>query len=471
MNRTIREALGEILPAEALLRDFVVSLPPGWTAPVAAVAPTSLPQIAAVMERASREGWRVLPAGLCTWLGGGGAVEVDVVVSTRNLRGLTAYEPADLTFTADAGIPWATLREATRVNGQWLPLDPPGFGEGSLGAVVATGASGPLRQTYGAPRDHVLGVTMVSGDGRVLKWGGRVVKNVAGFDVTRLTVGSWGALGVVTSVSARLFPLPERDLTILVRAPSAEDLVGAARSMALSPLPFSAVELLEPVGAVSPRLEEGELKAALALRIAGSEAQVREAEARVLDEPSLRNDVGAGSALRLRDSESVAFHDALSRWEEGVPLVIRLSAMPSRLPSVLQEARELRTRMEASGGAGGWRQEVQRKQVGGAHGPGPTNRERPGYRIAVHVGLGVLRLGIHLPPQEGDAPETLAGDLRALRERLESAGGTLTVSQGPPALVRDVGVCGEAGPEAELIRGLRREFDPAGVLLAGRFVV
>lgn len=298
-----------------------------------------------------------------------------------------------------------------------------------------------------------------------------MVKNVAGFDVTRLTVGSWGALGVVTSVSARLFPLPERDLTILVRAPSAEDLVGAARSMALSPLPFSAVELLEPVGAVSPRLEEGELKAALALRIAGSEAQVREAEARVLDEPSLRNDVGAGSALRLRDSESVAFHDALSRWEEGVPLVIRLSAMPSRLPSVLQEARELRTRMEASGGAGGWRQEVQRKQVGGAHGPGPTNRERPGYRIAVHVGLGVLRLGIHLPPQEGDAPETLAGDLRALRERLESAGGTLTVSQGPPALVRDVGVCGEAGPEAELIRGLRREFDPAGVLLAGRFVV
>jgi len=80
-------------------------------------------------------------------------------------------------------------------------------------------------------------------------------------------------------------------------------------------------------------------------------------------------------------------------------------------------------------------------------------------------------LGIHLPTDEGDALGKLAGDLRALRERLESAGGTLTLSQGPPALVRDVGVCGEVGPEAELVRGLRREFDPAGILLAGRFVV
>ena len=471
MNPTILQALGEILPAEALLRDSAAPLPPGSGASVAVVAPTSLSQIAAVMERASREGWRVLPAGLCTWLGGGGAVEADVVVSTRNLRGLTAYEPADLTFTADAGIPWGTLREATRLNAQWLPLDPPGFREGSLGALVATGASGPLRQAYGTPRDHVLGVTMVSGDGRVLKWGGRVVKNVAGFDVTRLTVGSWGALGVVTSVSARLFPLPERDLTILVRAPSAEDLLGPARSMALSPLPFSAVELLEPVGAVSPHLEEGELKAALALRVAGSEAQVREAEARVFDESFLRNDVGAGSALRLRDSESVAFHDALSRWEEGVPLVLRLSALPSRLPSLLQEARELRTRIEASGGAGGWRQAAKGREVSVPHGPGPPAGEGSGYRIAVHVGMGVLRLGIRLPSEEGDALGKLAGDLRALRERLETAGGTLTLSQGPPALVRDVGVCGEVGTEAELVRGLRREFDPAGILQAGRFLV
>jgi glycolate oxidase FAD binding subunit len=371
------------------------------------------------------------------------------------MRGLTAYEPADLTFTADAGTPWGVLREAARVNGQWLPLDPPGFGEGSLGGLVATGASGPLRQAYGAPRDHVLGVTMVSGDGRILKWGGRVVKNVAGFDVTRLTVGSWGALGVITSVSARLFPLPERDLTILVRAPSAENLLGAARGMALSPLPFSAVELLDPVGAVSPHLEAGERKAALALRVAGSDAQVGEVEARVLDEPFFRNDVGAGSALCLRDSESVAFHDALSRWEEGVPLVLRLSHLPSRLPTVLEEARELTTRME----------------VGAAHGRGPRDGEGPSHGIAVHVGLGVLRMGISSPPPEGAALEKLAGDLRALRVRLESAGGTLTLSQGPTALVKDVGVCGEVGSEGELVRGLRREFDPAGILLAGRFVV
>ena len=130
-----------------------------------------------LLARASQEGWRVLPAGQGTWLDGGGPADFDLIVSTRRLAGMEEYEPADLTFTAGAGMILSSLAEATGVNGQWLPIDPPGGRRGSLGATVSIGMSGPLRHLYGTPRDHVLGLSMVSGDGRLLRWGGRVVSS------------------------------------------------------------------------------------------------------------------------------------------------------------------------------------------------------------------------------------------------------------------------------------------------------
>jgi len=412
--------------------------------------------VAAVLERASRERWRVLPAGLCTWLGGGGTPEVELVLSTRNLRDVEGYEPADLTFTAGAGIPWRDLRRKTAANGQWLPLDPPGFGAGSLGGVVATGVSGPLRHAYGAPRDHVLGVTLVSGDGRILRWGGTVVKNVAGFDVTRLSIGSWGALGVITSVSARLFPLPEADTTLLLRAPTAEDLFPRARAMALSSLPLSAVELLEPLEGVWPGRGSvegigsdpgwevgGEVPgasggAALVLRILGSETQAREMEARVMRDLA-GEAVPAGVGVpALRGPESAAFHEALGEWEMGAALVLRMNLLPSLLEALLGEARELAARFGAMGLAG-------------------------------HVGWGTLRVAFRQVPTEGEEARDLTRALGELRRRLEAARGSLVLSQGPSGLLKEVGAWGATGPEVRLLRGLKEEFDPAGILSPGRF--
>ena len=119
--------------------------------------------------------------------------------------------------------------------------------EGSLGAAVALGVARPLRHLYGTPRDHVLGLTMVSGDGRVLRWGGRVVKNVAGFDLTRLSVGSWGSLGVITSVSARLFPIPESDVTLVCLALERRAAACRPRPRPSPPYPLPAVELVDPL--------------------------------------------------------------------------------------------------------------------------------------------------------------------------------------------------------------------------------
>ncbi len=409
------------------------------------VAPSSTEDVGRILERASREGWRVLPAGLATWLGTGATGEVDLVLSTRKLDGLTSYEPADLTFTAGAGIPMSHLRRATSGEGQWLPLDPPGSERGSLGALASLGTAGPLGHAYGAPRDHVLGLTLVTGDGRVLKWGGRVVKNVAGFDVTRLSVGSRGALGVITSVSARLFPLPDRDVTLLLSGYPEGESAHLARSLAAAPLPLAAVELVDPLPGLRdlPDLPRG---GAVVVRILGSKARVEGVEAKLAHEIRAlgRGEASAGpggESKRLTDVRSRALHAGLGRWEEGAALVLRLALLPSRLPQLVARARGV---MEELGEG----------------------------RLSAHAGAGVVRLALgRVSGEEGERRDgetgRWAGVLGRLRQELEEEGGSLVLSSGPRALVREVGAWGARPGEGRLLEGLKRTFDPEGVLAPG----
>jgi glycolate oxidase FAD binding subunit len=366
---------------------------------------------------------------------------------------MVEYEPGDLTFTAEGGIPLARLQEATRAEGQWLPLDPPGSRKGTLGAMVALGVGGGLGLGYGTPRDHVLGLTLVTGDGRTLRWGGRVVKNVAGFDMTRLSIGSWGTLGVITSVSARLFPLPEREVTLLLRGRNARFLLPAARAMALSSLPLAAVELLDPVDGSSGGREG---RAALVLRLGGPSAQVKAMEAGVQSELGEEGWGGAG-LQRLEGEESRVFHEALDRWEEGAQLVLRLCLLPSELGSLLEEAEGLGALAKEAGGGGG--------RGDSATGEG----ELSPVRLSGHVGAGILRVAVASVPGEG--VEAWVRALTELRGRLEGKGGSLRVSHGPLSLVEEVGPWGAQGAEAPLVRGLKEELDPEGILAPGRFVV
>jgi len=478
MTEALRRAVAAVAGDGALLPESALD---GWPAgrrrPAAVVAPASEEEMARLLATATAEGWRVLPAGLSTWMDGAGVPEVDLILSTRRLESLVDYEPSDLTFTAGGGVPWKALAAATRDKGQWLPLDPPGQGRGTLGALAATGVSGPLRHAYGSPRDHVLGLTLISGDGRILRWGGRVVKNVAGFDVTRLSIGSWGTLGIITSVSARLFPLPEKDVTLLLPGPSAEALLPLARELAGSALPFSAVELLDPVtplpsgpaerwgggGAEGERpvKGDGEGRAAVALRLLGSAPQVEEMEGKVAATVA-GTLTGSRSWWRLEGSESVAFSDALGEWEVGAALVLRLGLLPSRLPRALEEAGEILRRLSGVPSQGGERE-------GGRRGAGGTAFGGP--RLAAHVGWGVVRVAVPSIPAGSVPMGTLAGELGALRRRLEADGGSLVLSRAPLDLMEEVGAWGAPGPEIALMRGLKAEFDPSGILAPGRFGV
>jgi glycolate oxidase FAD binding subunit len=192
----------------------------GATSAGAGVTSIAVDSVDALRERVRdaadhRKPLRVVGRG--TWLDAGRPVAASESVSTRELAGITEYVPGDLTLSARAGTTLEEIREATAEHEQWLALDPHGSDRGTLGATLATASAGPLSTAFGTPRDLALGLEFVTGDGAVVRGGGRVVKNVAGFDLTRLLTGSWGTLGVITEVTVRLHARPERDESIAVQ--------------------------------------------------------------------------------------------------------------------------------------------------------------------------------------------------------------------------------------------------------------
>ena len=199
---------------------------------------------AAVVERirdseASATSLRVRGAG--SWIRAGRPVASTAKLDLGDDRGIVEYVPGDLTLTARAGTRLSELHAATLAHGQWLTLDPWGGGEGTLGATISTATTGPHSYAMGLPRDVVLGLEFVTGAGRVVRSGGRVVKNVAGYDLTRLVTGSWGTLGVITEATVRLRARPERTRSIAVAMPSGAEAIGgvAARLRALPFVPLA----------------------------------------------------------------------------------------------------------------------------------------------------------------------------------------------------------------------------------------
>lgn len=258
--------------------------------------------------RADRAPLRIVGAG--HWLDAGRPCSAGQQLILEGHGGVTEYEPGDLTLTARAGTSLAHLAQVTRAEGQWLPLDPVGPAEGTLGATIATASAGPLASAFGTPRDHVLGCELVTGTGDVVRAGGRVVKNVAGFDLVRLATGAWGTLGVITEVSVRLRALPEVDRTLAVDA-SAHDAWRWLRASEYTPL---AAELLSAGLAAALGTGPG---ATLLVRLGGNEALVRAA---------------SESAAALGPARDVAgtVWSALAASEPAGAAVIRLSTAPSR---------------------------------------------------------------------------------------------------------------------------------------------
>ncbi|HXQ69684.1 MAG TPA: FAD-linked oxidase C-terminal domain-containing protein [Pyrinomonadaceae bacterium] len=235
---------------------------------VSSVAPTSTEELAEIMKRAAAERWTVAPVGGETLLHN---PSTNLVVDTSRLDRIVEHEPADLIAIAQAGVTLSAFNQKLSENGQWLPLDPPDDGRATLGGVVATGLGGAQQFGYGRPRGSVIGMTVVLANGNVIKAGGRVVKNVAGYDLCKLFTGSYGTLGIITELTFKLRPRPAREATIIGTG-SIVKLLSAGQTLVDARLFPVAVELVS--SAFSQRIGTVSDEATLLVRFAGNESGV-----------------------------------------------------------------------------------------------------------------------------------------------------------------------------------------------------
>jgi glycolate oxidase FAD binding subunit len=344
-------------------------------------------------------------------------VRADAVLPLGALRGVVDHVPGDLTLTARAATPLGEIAAAAAAAGQFLPLDPPGSDDGTLGAAVATASAGPLAHAFGTPRDLVLGAEFVTGTGEVVRAGGRVVKNVAGFDLVRLVTGAWGTLGVLTELTVRLRARPEADATVAVPLPPAARLgeflerVRAARltAWALELVNLPLAEQLGIGGAAGSRAS-----GLLLARVAGNPALVagQQAALAALGDAS---PVGGAVWARLRTAEPRAAS------------VLRRSAPPTALAGLCADL---------------------------------FSPAAAAFGLLAHasVGRGVVRL-------------ILPGDTGFGLPRIDAPGGgasTLVVERLPAALWPTLGARLASGRARDaLSRRVRDAFDPARVLNPG----
>jgi glycolate oxidase FAD binding subunit len=379
--------------------------------PAATLAPSTAEELASALYEASAEGKAVAPVGGGTQLDLGlPPAHLDLALETTGLNRVVEYEPADLTVTVEAGMRFAELQRILGEQGQFLALDPPLEPAATIGGAIATNASGSLRFAFGTARDLVIGTRVANPDGTVTHAGGRVVKNVAGYDLNKLYVGSLGTLAVIVELSFKLAPIPPATTTLTGKCASA----GAARTVlnevVRSPLSPLAIELIG--------------SRQLVFRVGGYpravERQVRDLSALI------ERNGGQASEAAWEDLQQ-------RRLEARRRDVVVKAAVPISAASMAVEVLE--------------------RHLAALD---PT--------VWAHAGNGVAYAAC-------DAPVD-AEVLLAVRREVQSLGdnASLVVERCPVALKHAIDVWGDPGPSVALMRAIKARLDPKNTLNPGRYV-
>jgi glycolate oxidase FAD binding subunit len=421
-------------------------------APAVAVAPGSAEEVAAVLRFASGHELTVVPAGGFARQGIGGVPErVDVVLETRRLTKLEHYDPGDLTLGAGAGMTLAALDEKLAAQQQFLPIESPHAEVETLGGLLATAASTPLRHGYGGLRDYCIGVHFVTGDGRIAKGGGRVVKNVAGYDLMKLLIGSFGTLGVIVSANFKVFPRPRQTATFACDFASAAEALAFRDRLLRSALSLICLELVSPRAeeylregppsrnvddlrpAAPVKLEAGAWR--VLVRAAGSDAVLAR----------YRRDLGDAVSQELAGDTEAAFWRQLLRFEDAV-LKRHRNAMMVNVSLPLSAVAGALTAAE--------------RALDNNFLPAAVGRFGAGSLVLAFLPLLV------------DPPSAMqyVAAVSAFRGTLPRDASAV-VTQCPREAKLHFDVWGTSPTDRESMRAVKRALDPAGVLNRERFVV
>ncbi len=408
--------------------------------PDCAVFPATAEQVATVLHYAGEHHLGLVPRGSGTKISmGNPPTRYDLALSLGELKRVVHYEPADLTISVEPGMTFGEFQSLVGQKGLWLPLDPRGGAEATIGGIIAANAAGPLRQGFGGPRDMVLGLKIATTDGKIAKTGGRVVKNVAGYDLGKLLTGSFGTLGVIVEACLKLFPKPPERATFRMRAGTLGIARDLRRRILRSPLDAlrlvlldaRAVALLED-STPAPERPDAELW----IELGGSHRVI---ERCMLDLRQLASAVGA--TLARRDDAERAWERVsnLTFWLQ--PQFRDVTVLKAALPIAASEEFLSRAQQEAEA-------------------------ERIALACFAQVGIGI----IHLCALQETLTASLAGWTARLRQGAAGLGGTLVIEHCPFELKRGRDIWGPGGDDLAAMRKMKAAWDPTNVLSPGRFV-
>ncbi len=404
--------------------------------PDAVVFPGTREEVAAVVTQAAEDGVPVTPWGGGTRMSiGAPPVRLGIVLGLRRLARVIEHEPGDLTVTVEAGIGLGALQAELQRRGQWLSLDPADPGASTIGGVIAANASGPRRHLYGTARDLLIGLGVVTGDGALVRGGGKVVKNVAGYDLPKLFVGSFGTLGVLVEVTLKLRPRPDEDRVVIARLDGVKACGEAVRAVMASDLVPSALEVVDGEAMAALGLGPG---AAVWVGLDGIREQVDWQCAEVkrrLGPLGLRECRVLDGAERDRAWRSLG---ALPR--QGLPEVAGVmtwSVLPAQAAEVMEQ--------------------------------GAAVAARHGLRSAftAHAGVGLVTAALS---GSGGEPASVTAALEQWRRLVRAAGGHAQLEWAPLAVKEQVAVWDDPGPDFRLMKAIKDRLDPHGILSPGRFV-
>jgi FAD/FMN-containing dehydrogenase len=292
------------------------------------VHPSSVAELVELVKCAAFESWSITPAGGMTWIPQ--PPTSNLVISTSRLNRIIEHEPADLIAIAESGVRLTDFNDELSRNGQWLPLDPPDDGRATLGGVVATGLGGAHQFAFGQPRASVIGMKVVLADGSLIKAGGRVVKNVAGYDLCKLFTGSQGMLGVITEINFKLRPKPLKEQTIVAFGRISE-LISSAQRILESRLFPVAIELVSSALAKRLGFETDTISSALLVRFAGNRKGVEYQTQQALAELNTSTELVADDLSLWRAIAALPV-EGVSSW--------RASVLPSNGGDLLAQVEE-----------------------------------------------------------------------------------------------------------------------------------
>jgi glycolate oxidase FAD binding subunit len=413
--------------------------------PSAVLRASSGAEVAEILRFASAERLALIPTGGRTHLHiGMPPHRYDLALDLSGMNRLLAFEPHDLTLGAEPGITYAELDRRLREKGQFLPLAPPFAERATLGGIVAAAVDTPFRYAHGTARDFLLGLEFVTGEGIISKSGGRVVKNVTGYDLHKLFIGSLGTLGVITRLNFRTFPLPPAQKMFLAAFADLSAALALCRATMKSPLQPRVLDVLDP-GAADIFVARGAgflTRGAwlVAIEAAGHEA-VLERHAR--DLAAMSHEAHASEFVALDEAQRNQLFACLCEFSPEAfaatssAVIFRVAALPSALPTLLEEMRRLASRHE--------------------------------LKCAILIrALGVVYLALLPSPGPKGFPELLSCS-REIMDLGITSGAAPMIERCPLEIKNALGVWPPSGAEHEIAQRLKHVFDPHGILSPGRF--